>query len=168
MKLPGARVTEPVGRLIADLLGRDIDVRVRVSGRSMAPFLKSGDIVTLHRVRPEDVGIGDIVLCAADSGHPILHRVLRSWRNDAGERIIQTRGDSCLKLDIPVLRSEVLGRVRWVEREAATGSRERRLNLESRRGRLRARIAAWGGLIMSGLYYKAFRPLASLCHAGSP
>ena len=161
MKLPGANVMEPVGRLIADLLGRGIDVRVRVSGTSMAPFLQSGDIVTLHRIRPEDVAIGDIVLCAADDGRPVLHRVLRSWRGAEGERYIQTRGDSCLKLDIPISEAQVLGKVKWVERESAPGRREQWLNLESRLGRLRGRLAAVFGLVVSGLYYKAWRPFRS-------
>jgi hypothetical protein len=50
------------------------NVSFRPRGNSMTPKLKSGQLVTIAPVKPEEVGKGDVVLCKV-SGHHFVHLV---------------------------------------------------------------------------------------------
>jgi signal peptidase len=80
-----------------------------VSGGSMAPALKPGDIVILRPVEPESIRIGDIVRVVR-GGTPILHRVIEI-RGEGQSRVYVTQGDANNVADQPAREGEIDGRV---------------------------------------------------------
>lgn len=86
-----------------------------ISGISMEPTLKAGDIAITWRVDPADVQIGDIVRFR-DGEISILHRV---WRieEQGGHRVFITRGDNNNVADEPWDESRLEGRLVLVVRK---------------------------------------------------
>lgn len=75
----------------------------------MLPHLCDGDVVTVARVPPEAIGVGDVV-CYESEGALVVHRVLG---RDAGH--FETKGDALAWVDrVPPER--MLGRVTAIER----------------------------------------------------
>ena len=127
--------------LLEELLVAGKDVRVRVTGRSMAPQVREGDVVTLRRPAPGAVGAGDILLFRAAHGQPMLHRVVgRRQEGDGGTRLL-LKGDALPAADEPVDGSRVVAVAIRVEREAAGGVC-RSIDLSGRRRRAWARLLA--------------------------
>ncbi|MBN2432553.1 MAG: S24/S26 family peptidase [Acidobacteria bacterium] len=105
--------------LLPDILDRGVRVRVRVTGNSMRPAVRSGDRVTIEPVAAAAVRRGDILLIRDETGHLKLHRLVRIRRRD--DRAYLTRGDALLTPDLPVAAASVLGRVGLIERGKAGG-----------------------------------------------
>ena len=102
--------------LLHSLLKQGVSVRLRVSGRSMQPFLNGGEVVEIAPYGMQGVRhprIGDIVLFCNPQGNPLLHRFL--WRRLHNKKIhLQTKGDACASCDTPVPVDQVLGYVRQI------------------------------------------------------
>jgi hypothetical protein len=95
--------------LLTDLLRGGLAVRLAVTGHSMTPFVRAGDVVTITpRLRPT---LGDVVAFAPDAGRVIVHRLVA--RPD-GRLLL--RGDAAAAPDPPIGDDEVLGVVTLVER----------------------------------------------------
>ena len=62
--------------LFEEILNRGSYLRVEVTGKSMAPVLRSGDIVTIVKVTPASLRVGDLVFYKNGLGLPVLHRLL--------------------------------------------------------------------------------------------
>lgn len=67
---------------------------VRVSGSSMEPALRSGDVVIVRRGRP--ASRGDIVLVRSEGHGPVLHRVV----GVAPDGSVVTKGDANWASDV--------------------------------------------------------------------
>lgn len=106
--------TSVAGDLIADLLGRGLEVRVRVTGGSMRPLLRGGELATVIRVPPRSLRRGDLVLWRSVEGGLLLHRVLRV-SGEGEDRRCWTRGDALVACDEPFGADQILGRVVRVE-----------------------------------------------------
>ena len=95
-------------------------VRLRVFGTSMVPSILPGDLVSVERIKMENVSPGEVVLFL-QRGRLFVHRVEgRSAIDGEGlpvELHVITRGDRLLRPDPPVSRAELLGRVVEVERD---------------------------------------------------
>ncbi len=99
--------------LLHSLLEQGVSVRIRVSGRSMQPFLKGDEVVEIASLHARYPKIGDIVLFRDQHGNPLLHRFL--WRRLYHEKLyLQTKGDACSSCDSPVPVDQVLGYVRRI------------------------------------------------------
>jgi Peptidase S24-like len=98
--------------LIAEALKAGHEVCLRVTGTSMLPAVRSGDIV---RVRPSaSAEPGEIVLFARE-GRFFAHRV--TARRDCREGLqLLTRGDALPAPDLPVHAGELLGTVVAISR----------------------------------------------------
>ena len=136
----------PVGEALPffrELLERGRELRVRVTGRSMAPFLRGGEILTLVKVPPPSLRRGDLILFARVSGPPKLHRIIKVKRHSDGARVFITGGDALADYDAPVHDGEIVGKARCVEDPR---SRRGPRDMESRGWRLRNGLAAlaWG------------------------
>lgn len=110
--------SEDVGEvtgLFGDILSRGISLRVRVTGRSMRPFLRGGETLVIRRVDAASLRRGDLILFRNGSGEPVMHRIVRR-RGAFGSVVFQTKGDAALSLDEPVREDEVLGKVCRIER----------------------------------------------------
>ena len=127
--------------LLEELLAAGSAVRLRVTGRSMAPHLREGDVVTLRRVESGTIAAGEILLIRTDAGQPVLHRVVgRSTGND-GETRLLLKGDALPAADDPIVGSRVIGAVIGLERDEAGGAC-RSIDFSGRGHRARARLLA--------------------------
>lgn len=138
-----------VADLIEDVLTRGLQVRMSVTGFSMAPNLCSGDIVMVEPLADREIRLGDLIVFRGVAGNLVLHRVLRRWRDKEGRRRAQTRGDANLHLDTAIPIEKILGRVYRIEKG---DTRVIDLNVTSER--LRALAIAGRNLMVSGVYYK--------------
>lgn len=103
-------VASVAGHLIADLLGRGVEVRVRVTGESMRPLLRGGELATVVRVPASSLRLGDLVLWRSGEGQLVLHRIVRISGEGEGGRF-WTRGDALAACDESFAADQVLGRV---------------------------------------------------------
>lgn len=91
---------------------------LRVSGKSMTPWIREGDIVFLRRSRIFEVARGDVVVFEKASAL-CVHRVLavRGHASD-GERHVSlvTKGDATADADASVFCDAFLGKVEFVYR----------------------------------------------------
>ena len=149
--------------LLLALLDRGKQVRIAVGGTSMEPVICNGDVVILAAAPAEAICRGDLLLCRTSTGGLVLHRLMRAFGARSSGRLLQTRGDAMLRLDLPVREQDVLARAIAVER-SIDGRVEQ---LQTWRGRLRARTKAWLGLARSYLHYRVsalVRKLARTVH----
>ncbi len=103
--------------ILAAFLEDGVDIRVRLSGSSMKPLLRSGSVLRFSaRVTPK---VGDIVLFSFSGGAPggdveqvklVAHRVLA-----LDDEQVWTKGDSSGTEDPPVPRSRVLASATTLE-----------------------------------------------------
>lgn len=92
-------------------------VRLTVSGSSMWPFVKSGDVVTLEAVGPVPPRVGDILLVAREADQYVLHRVVHRSGN-----AVFLAGDGDDRREGPLAPEQVLGRTVAVTRGSRTWS----------------------------------------------
>ena len=81
----------PLARVALDLLGSGQAVRFVARGRSMRPFVRDGDVLTIEPVAKACPRRGDIVFYATPDG-AAAHRLL-AIRREGDRRMALTRGD---------------------------------------------------------------------------
>ncbi len=113
-----------------DILKSGSDLRVRVTGKSMSPFLRGGEIVTIKRADAGSMRLGDLIFFRNTRGSHVLHRVVRKRRREDGLLVVQTKGDAVFFIDHPVACDEVLGRVCMIEKAGRAG-RKRGIDMDS-------------------------------------
>jgi hypothetical protein len=101
--------------LLAEALLLSGEVRLRVHGGSMWPWLRGGDTLVVRRASAAQLRRGEIALVFQDN-RLMAHRVRRVVRNDVGELLLFTRGDALAYDDAPVAPGALLGRVEAIER----------------------------------------------------
>lgn len=97
---------------------------LKVTGLSMLPTIRPGDILLIERVKPEPFGNsglcpGQVILFHRD-GRLWAHRIVKI----SGEQI-RTWGDSVPKMDPPVQLSQVIGCVTRIQRKSRVLSPDR-------------------------------------------
>jgi len=129
--------------LFEEILSRGSVLRVRVTGNSMAPFLKGGEFVTIRRVPAASIRAGDLILFSLHEDSAILHRVIK--RKESGSRSLSfiTKGDGRSTPEGPVNQQSILGKVCRVEKMASPSGKMTRINMESVPWRIRNYIRAW-------------------------
>ena len=111
--------TDPgVFSLFEDILNSGVGLRVRVTGRSMMPLLRGGELLTLRKVPCSSLKRGDLILFRNREGYPILHRIVHTIRGKSGVIAFQTKGDALIAFDGPVHDQEILGKVCRIEKGA--------------------------------------------------
>jgi signal peptidase len=113
--------------LVSEAVRKFGRIRLRVSGASMLPAMRPGDLLTVESASLNEISPGEIVVFAR-SGRLVCHRVTAIAGN-AREPLLATRGDRARRDDPLVSSSELLGRVTQIERG-------------NRRVRLRTRLTA--------------------------
>jgi signal peptidase len=144
--------------LVSEAVRAAGSVRLRVSGTSMVPAMRPGDLITVERAGTADISPGEIVVFAR-AGRLVVHRVTgiaapaaaKSGGPETGP-VLQTRGD-CARRNDPIVReSELLGRVTQIERggrrmqpctKLGTGQQviSRLLRMSDRAARLYVRVS---------------------------
>lgn len=97
--------------LIDDLMSAGKAVELRVTGDSMHPAVRCGDLLIVDRVDPGLVRRGDVVLARLARGLT-AHRVVRVTR----EGWFVTRGDNATADDEPFGPGALIGRARLPRR----------------------------------------------------
>lgn len=101
--------------LIADSVRICGGIRLPATGTSMVPVIHPGDLLYIQPVDQKKVTLGDIVVFAREQVL-VVHRIV--WTSGgSSEPSLVTRGDRLLRDDAPILPSELLGRVAYVERK---------------------------------------------------
>ncbi len=114
LTLPGDALVD----LIRSMLIRGSSVKIKAAGRSMFPFIRSGDVVTLSALGGLSPRIGDVVALRVNgSGQLALHRVAAKTHD-----CCLTRGDNCDEPDGLATKDDLLGRVSAVERNGTAVS----------------------------------------------
>jgi signal peptidase I len=116
--------------LFEDILNRGLSLRIQVTGRSMTPFLRGGEILTIRKVNDDSLRRGDLLFFRDKAGHPILHRIIRKQRLSDGRCVLHTKGDALVIHDEPVMGTEALGKVCIIEKTRRRIGRGR-INMES-------------------------------------
>ncbi len=99
--------------LIRALLQQGVTVRMKVSGVSMLPFLRGGDLVEISPLHEKKLKKGDIILFCDQQGNPLVHRLHRR-RYSSKILYLQTKGDACAGYDPPVPINQVVGRIQRI------------------------------------------------------
>lgn len=99
--------------LVRSLLREGVSVRIKVSGESMSPLLRSGDLVEISSMQGRRPKLGDIVFFSTLQNAPLVHRLLRR-RYYGNILYLQTKGDACCSFDSFVPADYILGRVQRI------------------------------------------------------
>ncbi len=118
---------------------RGSSVRFRVTGRSMKPFLRGGESVTVNQTPAASLKLGDLILYRSREGPPVIHRIVARHMHKNSLAFL-TKGDGLKGMDAPVASDQIMGRVSVVETLGPTGART--LKLLSLRHRLIALLIA--------------------------
>lgn len=142
--------------LFEEILDGGLSLRVRVTGRSMAPFLRGGEILTLKKEPHEALRKGDLIFFKNSQGAPLLHRIVQKRKSSDKKITFRTKGDAVIAFDEPVQYQKILGKVCRIEK---TNSRteSKFINMESRKWRMINAVIAWMSLITSYFYAALFR-----------
>jgi signal peptidase len=100
--------------LAIDVLRSAGEARLAVGGSSMLPSIWPGDVLQIHRVAAADLAVDDIVVFAREN-RLVVHRIL-SLNRECDDVVLITRGDRSPKSDSPVSASELLGKVKTLQR----------------------------------------------------
>ena len=142
--------------LFEEILENGLGLRVRVTGQSMTPFLRGGEILTMKKESHDQLRKGDLIFFKNSQGVPLLHRIIQK-RKSADEKItFRTKGDGLIDFDEPVKYHRVLGKVCGIERtNSMPGSKY--INMESPRWRMINFLIARISLFKSYFYYAGSR-----------
>ncbi len=129
------------------MLADGFDAELRVTGSSMSPLVRGGDLVTLSPPSRCPIRRGAVVAYLRGSRSLAVHRVVAG----AGEKLV-TRGDAMTRPDDPVAAGEVLGvmtRHRRRGRRVRLGLGPERVLIAwlSRRGLLVPLLRPWRWLV---------------------
>jgi len=99
-------------RAAIELASEELDgqLSLHVTGYSMMPLLRPGDVVKAQPVEPDRLRRGDLVVVRLDKGlvtHRLVAMDAHGW---------YTKGDNCRCADPPVTSQAILGRVVAIQR----------------------------------------------------
>lgn len=125
-------------------------LRLEVTGLSMLPSVRPGDILFIERRDMREIAAGDIVLFARQ-GRLVAHRVLCKTTVGGMSHAI-TRGDALLLPDDPVSPTELLGSVRHILRAGKHVEISVDSNLWARMTSKLVQHFAWVALLLAFMY----------------
>jgi signal peptidase I len=137
--------------LFEDILNDEINLRVKVTGRSMTPFLRGGEILTIKKASLASLKKGDLIFFKDRNGSPVLHRIIK--RSTIS---VQTKGDALMAFDEPICANDVLGKVCVVEK-ANPDSKLKSINMESFMWRTINYLIALFNSVRTKTYFSARR-----------
>ena len=150
-------VTEPsVTGLFEDIVAKGSILRVKVTGRSMAPFLQGGEVVAIRKVPYSSLRRGDLIFFRNNQGFPVLHRLIRKRYLSNDITTVQTKGDALISPDEPVPYQSIVGKVWKIER-VPSGNGQRSIDMESMRWRTINYLVALTASIRLHLYHTLAR-----------
>jgi signal peptidase len=127
--------------MLSEVPGADGLIRITVSGGSMHPALRPGDVILVRPGQAGGLKVGDLATFLTDGG-PVTHRLV----GESGDAWI-AKGDNARRFDAPVPVGRIVGRVvaslrDGIRRDIRTGFRA---VLTARLSFFEGRISAWSG-----------------------
>jgi hypothetical protein len=102
--------------LLTATLDKGARFRFRAGGPSMSPFVKSGDVITVRRLEPKKLHIGDVLAFTHPvTDHLTVHRLIGKQG-----RLHTLKGDNIHLADNGVPAANILGVVTRVQRNGKT------------------------------------------------
>lgn len=132
-------------------------VRVTVTGGSMSPFIRGGEVVILKRKPISSLVPGDVIFLRTAGRQLLLHRIIRIQKAETQIVSIQTQGDANGKPDYPVVPGQVLGRVCIVEKTARFWTFQS-IHTDHFFWRVFGKLMVWAARLKSSRHYPIFRP----------
>ena len=120
----------PATELFEEILKSGAGLRVRVTGRSMTPFIRNGEVVTLQQMPVTALHIGDVILVKMQRGDLLLHRIVKKTQAAAGV-IFRTKGDALTLLDEPISGEDILAKVLRIEKTSPGNGLKRIVRVDS-------------------------------------
>lgn len=117
-------------KLFEDILNTGSILRIKVTGRSMSPFLKGNEILSINKVPVSTLKKGDLILFKTPQDTPVIHRIIKRSCANENDSFFQTKGDALFMPDRPINQNDVLGKVCKIE-ETAFLPWARNINMES-------------------------------------
>ena len=121
-------------------------LRLRVTGSSMLPAIRPGDILLIRRCSVDEPVVGDVVLFTRER-RLFAHRVVA--RSDAG---LVTQGDGVAQPDPGVDATEFLGKVSQVLRRGTSLPVRTKPSLSGRMAAALVRRSALAGRLLTRLH----------------
>lgn len=112
--------TSEIISLGAEILQRGDLLCFRAKGRSMYPFIREGDVLTVEPVNPSELRLGEIAFYRTAS-RGVAHRFIGTSRRNGKIRLV-LQGDRSIRPDPPAEADWILGRVTEVSRNGRTVS----------------------------------------------
>jgi signal peptidase I len=141
-------------KLYEEILNSGLCLRMKVTGRSMAPFLNGGEILTIRKEPGSSLHVGDLIFFKTRYGSLLLHRIIKKKKKDMV--IFRTKGDAVKGIDEPVFEYDVLGKVYIIEKNIS-GMGTKRVNMESRFWKTINYLLAVFSSVHSRIYPAVFR-----------
>ena len=142
-------------KLFEDILKKGTHLRTKVTGISMSPFLRDGEVVVIRQVPAASLRVGDILFFLDTQGHSTLHRLMKKKRRLDGRITLHTKGDALIRFDEPIMDDRLIGKVCNIEKRYR-GRETKTINLESFAWKTLNGFIAMAQLLRSGLYYGLF------------
>src|SRR5260370_31551327 len=133
------------GELAGQVLRSFGMLRLQVTGLSMLPSVRPGDILFIERRDMREIAAGDIALFARQ-GKLVAHRVLCKTTVGGGVLHAITRADALLSPDDPVSPTELRGRARRIGRSGGHLGATASSRVLARATAMRAHYFAWCAL----------------------
>jgi hypothetical protein len=130
--------------LFFELLERRESLCLKVQGGSMGYIIKDGDLITIKRIKNEELKPGDIILYNQENNF-VCHRIISRHQSD-GELFYITKGDVLLQADNPQPASQVIGKVFCIQRGG------RSFSIEGKLARWIGYCSAWYSKLISFLH----------------
>ncbi len=118
------------GNLFEEILHSGAALRVKVTGTSMTPFIRSGEIVTIRKISPPSLQKGEVVFFRDRQGFPVIHRLIRKSGREK-HVVFQTKGDALFLCDQSVSVEHILGKVCKIEKKKILRRTGHTINMES-------------------------------------
>jgi len=142
--------------LFEDILNNGSRLRVKVTGKSMAPFLQGEEILTIKKAPHHALRKGDLIFFKNSQGAPLLHRIIQKRKSSDGKITFRTKGDALIAFDEPVQHHRVLGKVCRIEKPNSRAA-SKCINTESLKWQTINALIAQISLFKSYFYYALFR-----------
>ena len=157
IEAPIKRIPPETSAFFGDILKRGLQLSLRTTGRSMAPFLRGGEILTIKKVPADSLRIGDLIFFKTHEGFPLIHRIVKRQQEEHGS-LFHTKGDAVLGMDDMISEINILGKVCRVE-QVSRDSKGREIDMESRLQQYLNYISAMLSLAKTRIYSTAARIL---------
>ena len=104
---------EDLLQLCLTILSKGNNVRFKVHGNSMYPFIRNGDIIEIEPAEAPKINLGEIIFYHS-SNRIVAHRLIKRINSD-GEVTFVTKGDSRVKYDKPLKNESIMGKVVMIQ-----------------------------------------------------